>query len=380
MNIPHAFFKRKHCLCVLIFVTLFSLCLSSCQFSPFLEEQDTAPLNTDDTPKGEQLGAPSDTEAQSDTKNPYAPTTAYRHPLTGVPATESQASVRPVAVSIGNTASALPQYGLSYASVLIEAPVEGGSTRLLALCCEYASVPCFGSVRSTRDYLEVLCASYDAISVHAGTSDNGDITPYKKCDSLDYISQNLKDTFYRDPSRTSPHNLMTSGELLSLTLSETGYRQTSTGALPYLIAPQDASVTERPYKAESIDIPFSSLQRVSFRYDEATGLYLRTQNDSPHVDAATKRQLSYRNVILMFTNSVASTLASGEASLSLDLHGEGEAVFCCDGLVTSAVWKRDAETGKITFFTTNGEVLSVNVGTTYIGVVRTASMSSVAIG
>ncbi len=365
---------------MLIFATLFSLCLSGCQFSPLWEEQETNPPDTNGKIDGEQLGAPSNSEAQSDIKNPYAPTTAYRHPLTGAPVLESQASVRPIAVSIGNTASAMPQYGLSYASVLIEAPVEGGSTRLLALSCDYALTPCFGSVRSTRDYLEVFCASFDAVSVHAGTSDNGDTAPYAKSDSLDYISQNLKETFYRDPTRSAPHNLMTSGELLAIALGDTGYRQTATGTLPYLIALQDESVTERPYKAEAIDVPFSSLQKVSFRYDVSSGTYMRNQNDAPHTDAVTKKQLAYRNVILMFANSVTGTLSSGASSLSLDLNGEGEAVFCCGGLATSAVWKRDSATGKIAFYTTSGAPLSVDIGTTYIGVVRTASMSSVAIG
>ena len=380
MNTPLAFFKGKHPFRVLIFATLFSICLSSCQFSPLWEEDTTAPTDTIGRLEGEHLGAPSGTEAESDIKNPYAPITTYRHPLTGAPVTEAQAKLRPIAVSIGNTASAMPQYGLSYASVLIEAPVEGGSTRLLALTCDYASAPCFGSIRSTRAYLEELCAAFDAISVHAGISDNGDTTPYPKCDSLDYISQNLKDTFYRDPSRSSPHNLMTSGELLSFALEDTGYRKTVTGTLPYLIATQNKDVTERPYKALTVDVPFSSLQRVCFRYDTSTGLYMRHQNDTPHTDAMTNRQLSFCNVILLFADSVTGTLSSGEASLSIDLTGEGEAVFCFGGLACSAIWKRNESTGKIALYTTNGVPLSVDIGTTYIGVVRTASMSSVAIG
>ena len=140
MNTPLAFQKGRHSLRALIFLTLFSLCLFGCQFHPLFEESEPLTQGTSGRIEGDQLGAPSTSDTQSDIKNPYAPITVYRHPLTGAPATEEIASIRPIAVAIGNTSSALPQYGLSGASVLIEAPVEGGSTRLLALACDYRAV------------------------------------------------------------------------------------------------------------------------------------------------------------------------------------------------------------------------------------------------
>ena len=50
---------------------------------------------------------------------------------------EDLAKVRPFAVMLGNTTQALPQYGIKDADVIIEAPVEGALTRLMAVYQNY---------------------------------------------------------------------------------------------------------------------------------------------------------------------------------------------------------------------------------------------------
>ena len=53
--------------------------------------------------------------------------------LTGEWIDADLAKKKPVAIMIGNTNDALPQYGLSQADVLYEAPAEGGITRLMPI-------------------------------------------------------------------------------------------------------------------------------------------------------------------------------------------------------------------------------------------------------
>ena len=74
------------------------------------------------------------------------------NPLTGEPMDEALAAQRPVSCMIGNTTDAMPQYGTSAADVLIEAPAEGGLTRLMTLYQDYANLPSIMSVRSCRHY------------------------------------------------------------------------------------------------------------------------------------------------------------------------------------------------------------------------------------
>ena len=68
------------------------------------------------------------------------------NPLTGEPMDEALAAQRPVSCMIGNTTDAMPQYGTSAADVLIEAPAEGGLTRLMTLYQDYANLPSIMSV------------------------------------------------------------------------------------------------------------------------------------------------------------------------------------------------------------------------------------------
>ena len=58
---------------------------------------------------------------------------------------------RNMAVMIDNIKIALPQYGISQASIIYEAPVEGRITRLMALFEDYDDLDHIGPVRSSRD-------------------------------------------------------------------------------------------------------------------------------------------------------------------------------------------------------------------------------------
>ena len=53
--------------------------------------------------------------------------------LTGEWKDEAVANRRPIAVMIPNNSPAMPQYGISKASIIYEAPVEGRITRLMAV-------------------------------------------------------------------------------------------------------------------------------------------------------------------------------------------------------------------------------------------------------
>ena len=74
---------------------------------------------------------------------------------------------RPYAVMLNNHEIASPQSGTSEASILYEAIVEGGITRLMGVY-EQFSTERIGSVRSARHYFVSFADEYDAIFVHFG--------------------------------------------------------------------------------------------------------------------------------------------------------------------------------------------------------------------
>ena len=72
--------------------------------------------------------------------------------LTGEWIDEKIGTRRPIAVMIPNNAPAMPQYGLSKAAIIYEAPVEGRITRLMEVFEDYDELSHIGPVRSRRDY------------------------------------------------------------------------------------------------------------------------------------------------------------------------------------------------------------------------------------
>ena len=79
------------------------------------------------------------------------------------------ATRRPLAVMIPNNRNALPQYGISCADVVYEAPMEKcACTRLMGIFQNYGDLEYIEPVRSSRQYflMESLC--YDAIYCNWG--------------------------------------------------------------------------------------------------------------------------------------------------------------------------------------------------------------------
>ena len=88
--------------------------------------------------------------------------------LTGEWLDADAATRRPIAVMIPNNAPAMPQYGLSKAAIIYEAPVEGRITRLMAVFEDYDGLDHIGPVRSSRDYFVYVAMGYEAIYCNWG--------------------------------------------------------------------------------------------------------------------------------------------------------------------------------------------------------------------
>lgn len=81
---------------------------------------------------------------------------------------ESVANTRPIAVMTPNEHNAQPQYGISKASVIYEANVEGRMTRLLAIYEDWGDFEKIGNIRSLRTYYAYWAFEWDAFILHIG--------------------------------------------------------------------------------------------------------------------------------------------------------------------------------------------------------------------
>src|SRR5258707_8461247 len=103
------------------------------------------------------------------TPTPVPTPTTVPAPLTGRLVLPQVAARHPIAVMIDDLGAARPQSGFSAASVVWQAPAEGGIPRYMMIFQE--SIPAeVGPVRSSRYYYIAWAAERRAVSAHAGGS------------------------------------------------------------------------------------------------------------------------------------------------------------------------------------------------------------------
>ncbi len=119
--------------------------------------------------------------------------------------------------------------------------------------------------------------------------------------------------------------------------------------------------------AKRVMLQFDSTKTVGFEYDATKDQYLRTQDGFTHVDANTGKQLSFTNVLALFT-----TVTTAETGIENDEHmtlvateGTGDGYYFYGGKVINVTWSSDGNT--LTILDPNGQELKLATGNTYVG-------------
>lgn len=359
---------------MLSFLLLFSavvFAMTGCEWSSVVGGTDKAQSTSALT------SAPKKTQKTTAATTTTAAPTVF-DPLTGLPS-EDKSFSRPISVCIGNTPNAFPQYGPENADVLVEAQVEGGITRLMAIISDYSSLTRVGSVRSTREYLLNLSEDFGAVALYAGTSDITSGTAVSGKDTLDYIHQNLSSVYYRDTNLSAPHNLMTDGDRIAAGISAAGYSTTlpSDFKSPLNFAPwgQTASLGSA---AGGVSIVFSSTQTSDFRYNPESGLYERGGAATVARGGIAESQ-AFSNIVVLFCNATIRETAGNASELELDTTSGGSGLCLTNGTYAKIRWTRSAKDGSLQFTDASGGQLYLNRGKTYIGLMRVSLEDNVKI-
>lgn len=367
-------FKRRNSLAGLSILTFLLALLvigsfAGCEAASMIpvKNRQAAP-DPDDRIVAEQTTAKETDPPSTTTPEEIPELPLFFNPLTGLETTELSSTSRPVAVSFGNTSYALPQFGIGHSDVLLEFPIENGATRLVMVTTDYAGLEKIGGIRSTRDYISDVVNAFDAIQVYAGTSDVSASVLFEGRDTLDYLTQNLQSLCYRDTSRIMPHNLMTTGSLIVSEIGKLGYRTDVRDGFtaPYAFPDGTKKAPAGDTPASEISITFSQTQNASFSYRSETGNYLRFQLGEKQIDGIDRNTLSFTNVIVLFSDCATYESANG-SEFSLTLNG-GTGKCFSDGTAKDVSWQMT--NGEFTLLDTEGNRLTVNRGTTYIGFVR----------
>jgi hypothetical protein len=294
--------------------------------------------------------------------------------LTGLSGLSDEAvGMRPVAVVISNVWESLPQYGVGDADIIIELPVEGGLTRLLALYGDYTQVPVIIPTRSFRIYMPIFALAFDSICAYWGMDNTvADQIAAMNLDAFD-ASFDGNGLFGRDQARLNAgygveHASYFLGPRLPEVIHNMGIRTELIEEMRnYAFRFYNIGEFVRPEgrNADVVSIAFGA-GTSRFTFDSDNNVYLKEHNGNPHVEASNNEQLAFTNVFILETNV---TLRANGVHVDIDW-AEGSGYYLSGGVVQEITWEREGGSyrGRLLFFDSNGEELRVNRGKSYIGV------------
>lgn len=304
--------------------------------------------------------------------------------LTGEWKDEKIVTRRPIAVMIPNNSPAMPQYGISRASIIYEAPVEGRITRLMAVFEDFDDLDKIGPIRSSRDYFVYVAMGYEAIYCNWGLA-----RPYVEelinRDTVQNISAAVEGIY--NPAQEAYGRVSRPGYATEFTgylfidgmlkaADRLGYdwKYDSAYVPPFTFAAEGARAEENYADARSASMIYPGGQSGNkggygaynpyFEYNEQDHLYYRYQNGDEQIDEMDGSQLAVSNVVFQYCHG---EVRDSHDYLAFGVHGEGEAVVFTGGKVIKGTWKRyDGDATPAKFYDKNGKEIVFNQGKTWI--------------
>lgn len=274
---------------------------------------------------------------------------------TAVPREESAGLI---AVKVDNSPAARPQIGINAARLVLEAPVEGGMTRFLALFEPGDTL--VGPVRSARPVDVDLVPAFSDTLVSTGgrpfvlgpLRENG--TRLAGTDPQDSPFQTLE--------RPSPHNQFVS-------LTEVPSPGPGSGGFPAGDWPEEAEEAEEA--TEPVEVPYP--EPVTWTFTD--GLYSRSQDGEPFILlpdwGAEPEPLSTQTVVVMEVNqrSAGYSDVNGVDVPTFDVIGSGRMWVHHDGESLTGVWHRSSLADGYVLRNQDGAALGLPDGRAFVHLV-----------
>ena len=264
-----------------------------------------------------------------------------------------------VAIRISNSPDARPQTGVATADLVIETPVEGGLTRLIAVFhCSPATAA--GPVRSARIDDADIVAPLSKLFGFSGA--NARVMGELQSSGLVNVTELTSgEAISRIPSGSTDVNSVRANlTVLRAAARVAGHGKPSAGF-------RFGKVQSRRPSISSIDLNFGS---TSVQYRWKSGSWVRSQDGAAFRDASGSL-VKTNNVLVQEVDTNASTGlfdSAGVASPRFDLVGTGRALLFRNGRVVIGSWT-DRGAGAPVFKTQKGAVMNLSPGTTWLEMV-----------
>lgn len=318
---------------------------------------------------------PSDSPVPSDSPSPSpGPTAVSGIAIDGVAADPALANRLPIAVMIDDNAVARPQAGFNAASIVYQAPADGGEDRYM-LVFQEGDASLVGPVRSGRPYFVRWAAEYRALFGHFGGDQktlayiptiNGSLIF-----NLDALFGSGA-AFHRISTRFAPHNAYTStASMRSVGLARGAPSMMVSGLAARLFVP-DAPLAARPASG-SISIPYRT-GTTSYAYDQASNSYLRSVAGRPQIDPGDGQRVVAKSVVVLFMSlSIDPQSEPGYARPVVGQFGTGRALIFTNGRVVVGSWSKRDDGTLTTFLDASGAEVPLVAGRLFIQVVPTGT-------
>lgn len=319
--------------------------------------------------------------------------------LTGEWKDADVAQRRPMAVMIPNNnlkvpgtnnSTTVPQHGISHASIIYEAPVEGRITRLMAVFEDYDDLDRIGPIRSSRDYYVYEAMALDAIYCNWGLAIPY-VGPIINTDRVDNISVKLEgiDVGFSEGAGQPFDRGLNSGYSMEFTSSmniagyeagveKLGYAKTYDGhgrfSGGFAFADEGYLATYEDYPDASVIYPggtesnkggygtSTGAKATRFEYNDSDRLYYRYQYGDPQVDADTDEQLAVTNVVFKVCHG---EVRDNHDYLAFQVHGTGTAYVFTNGKVIEGTWEHASDYAPNILRDKSGNEIVLNQGKTW---------------
>ena len=379
--------KKKLALLTVSFLLTFSF-LTGCGSKPEPEVKEEPEIIEEEPEPEEPEEEPEEEEEEVTTAYPVIEEREVvggkmQSYLTGEWTSQDIAARRPIAVMIPNNKPAMPQYGLSQAGIIYEAPVEGRITRLMAVFENFDDLERIGPVRSSRDYFLYVAMGYEAIYCNWGLARpyveeliNRD-TVYNVSAAVEGIHNPADEAYYR-VSRSGYATEFTGYlkiEGLMKAVDRLGYdwNYDDNYVRPFLFAADDVIADYADNEDVTMIYPGGKSGSNSsgygsyhpyFEYHEDDHLYYRYQDGKKQIDEYNNEQLTVSNVIFQYCHG---EVRDSHDYLAFGVHGEGDAIIFTNGKMIKGTWMRyDGDFTPARFFDENGDEIIVNQGKTWV--------------
>lgn len=288
--------------------------------------------------------------------------------LDGVAAPIALAHRLPLAIMIDDNRAARPQSGISSASIVYQAPADGGEDRYMFVFQEGTATD-IGPTRSARPYYVLWATEYKALYGHVGGDKESRLTTIPANINKIYNMDDLKGGScpYRRIATTirpRPHNLYTTSAELIRCAAKMHYPALYQN-LPTRPFRGDTPLAQRP-TAQTISIAYRT-GLVGYQYDPKTDSYQRSIDGKPEIDPANNANVYARSVVVMRqTLSYDSVSDPGHSRPVVTVTGTGPAVVYQEGKAISGTWVKKTANALTRFYDTSGKEIQLVRGEIFL--------------